>query len=66
MAGSSGDTIGKDIAEIKKLRQLKRDTNEQLNASKPQLNELEDERKILEKKVHKNYRTSEEVEAGLK
>jgi hypothetical protein len=66
MAGSSGDSIGKDITEIKKLKQIKREANEELNKVKPLILELEEEKKVLEKKIHKSYRTVEEVESGLK
>lgn len=66
MAGSSGDSIGKDIAEIKKLKQIKREANDELNKIKPLIVELEEEKKELEKKIHKKYRTIDEVESGLK
>ena len=55
------ESLSQKISELKQVNVVKRKINDQLNGFKEQINQLETEKRTLQKDMHKNHHSVEEV-----
>ena len=55
------ESLSQKISELKQVNVVKRKINDQLNSFKEQINQLETEKRMLQKDMHKNYHSVDEV-----
>ena len=55
------ESLSQRISELKQVNVTKRKINDQLNGFKEQINQLETEKRMLQKDMHKNHHSVEEV-----
>lgn len=55
------ESLSQKISELKQINVVKRKINDQLNGFKEQINQLETEKRMLQKDMHKNHHSVDEV-----
>ena len=60
------ESLSQKISELKQVNVVKRKINDQLNGFKEQINQLETEKRTLQKDMHKNHHSVEEVQEALR
>lgn len=69
MSGSNmtqREALSKKVGELKQVNQVKRKINEELKQISDQINTLETEKRMLQKDMHKQYHTVEDVQEGIR
>ena len=55
------ESLSQKISELKQVNVVKRKINDQLNGFKEQINQLETEKRMLQKEMHKDHHSVDEV-----
>ena len=55
------ESLSQKISELKQINVVKRKINDQLNGFKEQINQLETEKRMLQKEMHKDHHSVDEV-----